>query len=124
MYLKIEINGELNALMQKVWPSKTEDELYRGYENEYEWVWIVLPEHQICLNVSRAHDWGEEKENYPTYISGFSSDQEGSQRVESISPEISIRIAQALECKVFVHDGNYYIDKQEGKLINVYEPKT
>ena len=124
MYLKIEINGELDELMRKIWPNKTKDELYRDYENEYEWVWVALPEHRIFLNVSRAHDWGEEKDNYPTYVSGFSSDQEGSQRVDSIPSEISSLIAQTLGCKVFVHDGNYYIGQPEGELINVYESKT
>lgn len=124
MYLKIEINGELDALMQKVWPNKTEDELYWDAENVYEWVWIALPEYQIYLNVSREHDWDEVHGNAPTYISGFSSDKEGSKRVKLISSEISSRIAQTLGCKVFAHAGNYGIGEREGILINVYEPQT
>ncbi len=124
MYLRIEINGDLDELMQKVWPNKNNEELYRDYENVYEWVWVSLPDYSIWLNVSREHKWGEEKENYPTYVAGYSSDQEGSQRVEVISPEVSSHIAQALGCNVFAHAGNYYIGKPEGELLNVYKPNN
>lgn len=124
MYLRIEINGELLELMQRVWPNKEESEFYHDYENVYEWVWVHLPEQKIWLNISREHDLGKEQENYPIYIGGFVSDAEFSKRVEKIPSEIPAIISEALQCKVVLHEGNYIIEHPEGKVLNEFKPQT
>ena len=122
MYLRIEINGELFDLMQKVWPNKDESKLYHDCENVYEWVWVSLPEYKIWLNVSREHEQGKEQQNYPTYIRSFDSDAVFSKRVERIPSEVPAIISKALQCKVVVHEGNHIIDRPEGNVLNEFSP--
>jgi len=74
MHIKFVIDGPLVEIVQKAWPTLDEDSMARDYENRYEWAWVSLPEHNIRLNISREHEWGEETHNYPLFIAPFKTE--------------------------------------------------
>ncbi len=74
LHLKFIIDGSLVEIVQKAWPNLDEDLMAWDYENRYEWAWVALPEHDIRLNISREHEWGEEPHSYPLFIAPFKID--------------------------------------------------
>lgn len=84
----------------------------RDYENVYEWVWLKLPEHNLRLNFSREHEWGEESRIYPIYVSAFSL--ESDEFVDEIPGEIIDIFLQGLKCKIEVYSGRANVDEEDG----------
>lgn len=112
MYLKYTVDGLLEEIVRKQWPEATEDELLRDYENVYEWVWLKLPQFEICLNVSREHEWGKETTVYPIYECAF--DMQMRKRIDEVPEEALERIRNAHGCKVEVFSGTPHSDEGDG----------
>ena len=116
MYLKFTVVGELEEIVKSIFPNSTEEKILRDYENVYEWVWLELPSYDIRLNISREHEWGQEKEAYPIYVSAFQLIED--KHVINI-PKNIIEQFKSVNYKTEVYEGRYDVEKPDGTPIHV-----
>ncbi len=117
MYLKFTIDGDLEELVKGIWPNATEDELFRDYENVYEWVWLSLPEYNLRLNISREHEWGEKTQVYPIYVSAFELEKD--EFINEIPEEIIQIFCKGINSKLEIFSGRYNVEVKENEPIRV-----
>ena len=64
MYLEVELH-ELKERFEKLFQV---DDLYRDYENVWEWIESSNKEGELYLNISRSHNWTSGNYNEPINI--------------------------------------------------------
>lgn len=117
MYLKFTSEGNLEELVKEIWPSATEDELFQDYENVYEWVWLSLPAYNMRLNISREHEWGEETQIYPIYVSAF--ELENDRFISEIPEEIIQIFSKGMNTQLEIFNGRYNVEAKDDEPIRV-----
>ncbi len=84
--------------------------LYRDYENVWEWIESSDRKSNLYLNISRPHDW--EKGEYKKPIMIIVESNNGIELNES---EIALRIKKQFNCDVFA--GKIYTDQNDNPVI-------
>lgn len=85
-------------------------------------VWLALPGLGIRLNLSRQHEWGEESQVYPIYLSAYRLDRE--EGIDTIPEEIADRVLRVHGCPVKVFAGSHNVDQPDGAPVCVLERDT
>ena len=119
MYFKFLIDGPLEEISRKAWPEASEDDLFRDYENVYEWVWLSIPEHGLRLNISREHEWGEETQIYPIYVQAFHLKKED--YIDRIPKQVIQKFQRNIETRIEIYNGRVNVDNEGGELDSVIE---
>lgn len=84
--------------------------LYRDYENVWEWIESSDHKSDLYLNISRPHDWEKGEYDKPIMITVESNN--GTELIES---EIASKIKKALNCDVFA--GQIHADRNDNPVI-------
>ncbi len=111
VYLKKELS-DLQPDFEKIFGVNN---LYRDYENVWEWLESVDRQSDLYVNISRPHNWS--KGEYDTPIKMIVESNNG---VELNEAEFARRIKKQLKCDVYA--GEILDDQQHDKSIR-YERK-
>lgn len=121
MYVKFTVDGPLEEIVRVIWP-EPEYNLVRDYENVYEWVGLEIPNLKMFLNISREHEWGEEKRVYPIYLSAM--DQTKKLFIDPIPAEILDRLGSRLKTQVQIFAGRHNVEVPDGTPIRIVNRET
>ncbi len=86
------------------------DNLYRDYENVWEWIESSNRESDLYLNISRPHDWEKGEYDKPIIIK-----VESNNRIELNESEIAFKIKKQMNCEVYA--GEIYADRNNNPVI-------
>ncbi|PIA77437.1 hypothetical protein BFR04_08290 [Gaetbulibacter sp. 4G1] len=106
IYLERDLN-ELQYHFEKIFKV---DNLYRDYENVWEWIESSDRKSDFYLNISRPHDWEKGMYDKPIMIT-----VESNTKVNLNEAEIAHKIKKELNCIVFA--GEIFADENDNPII-------
>ena len=106
----IYIDRELSELQPKFEKIFGVDNLYRDYENVWEWIESSDSASSLYLNISRTHDWEKGEYNKPIMITVESNTEE-----DLNEEKIANLIKDELNCEVFT--GEIFADNNDNPII-------
>lgn len=110
MKLWIYIERELSDLRTDFEVIFEVDNLYRDYENVWEWIESNDRKSNVYLNISRPHDWEKGEYRKPIMIKVESNNE-----TELNEVEIALKIKKQLNCDVYA--GEIHADRNNNPVI-------
>ncbi|WP_109853450.1 hypothetical protein [Aquimarina sp. AU58] len=107
IYIKKELT-DLQSDFEKIFEV---DNLYRDYENVWEWIESSDRKSNLYLNISRPHDWKKGEYDKPIMI-----EVESNNGTELDESEIAYKIKEQLNCGE-VYAGEIHADKNDNPVI-------